>query len=178
MTKMHSPAPSGDAVLRMPWKYHATRLNTRWLTSSVVIVSAYGDIDGTNADTLTEYAVANAVRCRGLILDLSGLEFFGTDGFSVLHRVSVSCARGGIGWALVSGATVSRLLRICDPHGWLPALDNLGAAMASLHELLQLRQEQLESVHAAGCAVPLARRAAAHNHITTTAHAHTIQKAI
>jgi anti-anti-sigma factor len=102
--------------------------------SSVAIVSAYGDIDATNARTLTDYALANAVRCRGLILDLSGLEFFGTEGFSALHRVSVRCARAEIGWVVVPGAAVSRLLRICDPHGSLPTVDTVGAALANLQD--------------------------------------------
>jgi anti-anti-sigma factor len=115
-------------------KRHATRFDTRWTMSSVAIVSAYGDIDATNASTLTDYALGNAVRRRGLILDLSGLEFFGADGFSALHRVSVSCARAEMGWLMVSGAAVSRLLRICDPHGSLPAVDTVGAALANLQE--------------------------------------------
>ena len=102
--------------------------------SSVAIVSAYGDIDATNASALTDYALVNAVSCRGLILDLSGLEFFGTEGFSALHRVSVRCARAEIGWMVVPGAAVSRLLRICDPHGSLPAVDTVGAALANLQD--------------------------------------------
>jgi anti-anti-sigma factor len=112
----------------------AARFNTRWTMSSVATVSAYGDIDATNASTLTEYSPLSAVRCRGLILDLSGLKFFGTEGFSALHRVSVRCARAEIGWVLVSGAAVSRLLRICDPHGSLPTVDAVGAALANLLE--------------------------------------------
>ena len=76
----------------------------------------------------------NAVRCRGLILDLSGLKFSGTDGFSALHRISVRCAHADIGWMLVPGAAVSRLLRICDPHGSLPAVDTVSAALANLRE--------------------------------------------
>jgi anti-anti-sigma factor len=102
--------------------------------SSVAIVSAHGDIDETNASTLTEYALANVVRCRGLILDLSRVEFFGTGGFSALHRVSVCCARAGISWVVVAGAAVSRLLRICDPHGWLPAVGTVGAALANVQD--------------------------------------------
>lgn len=115
-------------------KRHAVRFDTRWTMSSVAIVSAYGDIDASNASTLTDYAVVNAVRCRGLILDLSGLEFFGTEGFSALHRVSVRCARADIGWMLVSGAAVTRLLRVCDPHGSLPRVDTVGAALANLQD--------------------------------------------
>lgn len=113
---------------------HAARFDTRWTMSSVAIVSAHGDIDASNSSTLTDYALVNAVRCRGLILDLSGLEFFGTEGFSVLHRVSVRCARADIGWMVVTGAAVSRVLRICDPHGSLPTVDTVCAALANLQD--------------------------------------------
>jgi anti-anti-sigma factor len=113
---------------------HTARFDARWTMSSVAIVSAYGDIDASNASTLTDYAVVNAVRCHGLILDLSGLEFFGTDGFSALHRVSVRCARANIGWIAVPGAAVSRLLRVCDPHGSLPGVDTVRAALANLQD--------------------------------------------
>jgi anti-anti-sigma factor len=104
--------------------------------SSVAIVSAFGDIDGSNASILTEYALVSAVRCRGLILDLSDVEFFGTDGFSALHRVAVRCARAEIGWMVVPGAAVSRLLRICDPHGSLPTVNTVGPALANLQDQL------------------------------------------
>jgi anti-anti-sigma factor len=100
--------------------------------SSVAIVSAYGDIDGTNASTLTDHALAKAVRCRGLILDLRGLEFFGTDGFSALHRVSVCYSRAGTGWVLIPGAAVSRVLGICAPHRSLPTVETVDSAIASL----------------------------------------------
>jgi len=102
--------------------------------SSVAIVSASGDIDATNASTLTDYALVNAVRCRGLILDLRALKFIGTEGFSALHRISVRCARAEIGWVVVSGAAVSRLLRLCDPHGSLPTVDTVDAALANLQD--------------------------------------------
>ena len=115
-------------------KRHAARFDTRWTMSSVAIVSAFGDIDASNASALTEYALVNAVRCRGLILDLSGLKFCGTEGFLALHRVSVRCARADIGWMVVSGAAVSRLLRLCDPHGSLPTVDTVDAALANLQD--------------------------------------------
>jgi anti-anti-sigma factor len=112
------------------------RFESRSTMSSVVVFSAYGDIDATNANVLTDYALAlvNAARCRGLILDLTGLEFFGADGFSALHRVSVRCARTGLGWVVVLGAAVSRVLQLCDPHGSLPAVGTVGAALANLRE--------------------------------------------
>ena len=135
-TLLHSSAPPGDAISSTPFskpgKGQLARLDTHWMKSSVAIVSAHGAIDQTNARTLTEYSLADLVRCRGLILDLTRLKFFGAAGFSALHRISVSCARAGIDWALVPGAAVSLLLRICDPDGLLPAVDTVSAALASL----------------------------------------------
>lgn len=121
-----------DALSVTRKKRQFARLDTRWTKTSVAIVSAHGDIDGTNARTLSDYSVADAVRCRGLILDLTGLEFIGTDGFLALHRTSVCCARAGIGWALVPSVAVSRLLRVCDPNHLLPVADTVGSALASL----------------------------------------------
>ena len=115
-------------------KRHATRFNTRWTMTSVAILYAHGNIDATNASTLTDFALAQTGRCRGLILDLSGLEFIGTEGFSSLHRIAVSCARVGTVWIMVPSAAVSRLLQVCDPDGSLPAVDTVDAALASLEE--------------------------------------------
>jgi anti-anti-sigma factor len=114
-----------------PEKPQLARLETRWSKSSVAIVSAHGDIDTTNAQTLTEYSL-DLAQCRGLVVDLTCLEFFGAAGFSALHRIAVGCAGAGIEWALVPGAAVSLLLRICDPDGLLPTADTVEAAVAGL----------------------------------------------
>lgn len=129
------PAPSvlpEGGFLSRPWQGHTARLVSRRLRSSVAVVSAHGGIDASNADTLTEYALGHLMRCRGLILDLGALDFFGTEGFSALHRVSVCCARVGMGWAVVPGKAVSRVLRIGDPQGLLPAARTLEVAMATV----------------------------------------------
>ena len=117
-----------------PGSHRSPRFQTRRTLTSVTIVSVYGDIDASNARTLTDYALVNTRRCRGLILDLGGVEFLGTDGFSALHRISVLCAKAEIGWMLVPSAAVSRLLRVCDPHGSLPTVDTVDAALANLQD--------------------------------------------
>jgi anti-anti-sigma factor len=119
-----------DGFVSQSWESHTTRLAYRRLRSSVAVISAHGHIDASNADTLTEYTLGHLMRCRGLILDLRDLNFFGTEGFSALHRVAVSCADPGIGWAVVPSAAVSRVLRIGDPQGLLPAARTVEAAMA------------------------------------------------
>jgi anti-anti-sigma factor len=127
------PAPSvlpNGGFLSRPWEGRSVRLASRRLRSSVTVISAHGSIDASNADTLTEYTLGHLRRCRGLILDLRDLNFFGTDGFSALHRVSVCCARVSVDWAVVSGEAVSRVLRISDPQGLLPVTGTLDATMA------------------------------------------------
>ncbi len=131
------PAPSvlpDGGFLSQPWEGRAALLASRRLKSSVAVIRAQGGIDASNADSLTEYTLGQLMRCRGLILDLRDLDFFGTEGFSALHRVSVCCARAGIGWAVVFGAAVSRVLRICDPEGLLPAAGTVEAAMAIVQD--------------------------------------------
>ncbi|MGA7052801.1 MAG: STAS domain-containing protein [Mycobacterium sp.] len=102
------------------------------MKSPVAIICAHGELDQANAHTLTEYSLACLARRCAPILDLTGLEFFGAAGFSALHRISVSCAKAGTDWALVPGAAVARLLRICDPDGLLPSVVSVSAAVARL----------------------------------------------
>jgi anti-anti-sigma factor len=146
---MNAPlAPSTLPVggfLSQPWQGRTARLASRRLRSSVIVVSAHGGIDASNADTLTEYTLGHVLRCRGLILDLRDLNFFGTEGFSSLHRVSVRCARAGIGWAVVSGDAASRVLRICDPQGLLPAVCTVEAAVASVQSQPDRAPQPIES---------------------------------
>ena len=126
--------PPEGGFLSQPWEGHAARFASRRLRSSVAVISAHGHIDACNADALTQYTVGHLLRCRGLILDLRDLDFFGTEGFSALHRVSVSCARAGVGWAAVPSEAVSRVLRIGDPEGLLPAASTFEAAMATIQD--------------------------------------------
>jgi anti-anti-sigma factor len=129
-TLLRSAAQLGDAMSATRNAGELLRLDTHWMKSSVAVVSAHGDIDKMNARTLTEYSLANLERCRGLILDLTRVEFFGAAGFTELHRISVNCARAGTNWALVPGAAVSVVLRVCDPDGLLPAVGTVSAALA------------------------------------------------
>jgi anti-anti-sigma factor len=136
-----SALPDGG-FLSQPWERHTTLLASRRLKSSVAVISAHGHIDASNAETATKYALGHLMRCRGLILDLRGLDFFGTEGFSALHKLSVCCARAGLGWAVVPGEAVSRVLQIVDPQGLLPAARTVDAAMAIVQDGLTVKDGQ------------------------------------
>ncbi len=125
--------PLGGSISQ-PMEGHTLRLASRRLKSSVGVISASGQIDASNAEMVTEYTLGHLMRCRGVILDLRSLDFFATEGFSALHRVSVCCARAGVGWALVAGEAASRVLRIGDPQGLLPATKTVEAAIAAIQD--------------------------------------------
>jgi anti-anti-sigma factor len=84
------------------------------------VITVNGELDAANADQLAAYVRRSVSRSKRVILDLRGLEFIGTAGFSALHRINVVCSGTQVYWATVPSQAVSRLLRVCDPDGTLP----------------------------------------------------------
>jgi anti-anti-sigma factor len=115
---------------------------TRWLQPDTAVVTAHGEIDAANSQEFVDYALRHAAHIRHLVLDMSGVDFFGTAGFSALHTLNVRCAGESIEWASVPSAAVIRLLRICDPDSTLPFFDGVDGALAAVQgeprRLLQL----------------------------------------
>jgi anti-anti-sigma factor len=105
---------------------HSARFTAEWLSSRVVI-TAYGELDASNASQLADYVQRCAADSKSVIVDLTGLDFFGTAGFSALHLINVRCARANLRCAVVPSKAVSRLLRICDPDNTLPLAKSVRA---------------------------------------------------
>jgi|ERR1700761_4443305 anti-anti-sigma factor len=107
-----------------PWENHTARFTAEWGSSSVVI-TAHGELDASNAVQLADYVQRCAAHSESVIVNLSGLEFFGTAGFSALHTINVRCAAADVRWTVVPSRAVSRLLRICDPDKTLPLVESV-----------------------------------------------------
>lgn len=118
---------------------NAASFTTRWLQPSVAVITVSGELDASNAQSLVDYALRDGERTERLALDLTGVDFFGTAGFSALHTVNVRCAGADVRWVLVPSAAVGRLLRICDPDSTLPLATTMRAALT----LLQADQRRL-----------------------------------
>lgn len=108
------------------------RFTTTTTRSSIVLVRAEGEIDAANALALGTYVEAELESSSRLILDLGALDFFGTQGFSILHRINVMCSRHSVNWVAVAGHEVDRVLRICDPDGGLPVAPSVEAAIGAV----------------------------------------------
>jgi anti-anti-sigma factor len=120
-----SPVRKTDtAIPSEPWENHTARFTAEW-GPSFVVITAHGELDASNATQLADYVERCAAHSKSIILNLTGLEFFGTAGFSALHTINVRCAGSGVSWAVVPSRAVSRLLRICDPDNALPLADSV-----------------------------------------------------
>ena len=91
-----------------------------------------GEVDATNRQALG-YFVQQRIRVsHQLVLDLSVVDFFGSQAFTALYFIGVHCARRDVEWVIVGNPAVQRITRICDPEGELPVVDNPAAAIQKL----------------------------------------------
>jgi anti-anti-sigma factor len=93
---------------------------TEWLSPTDVRIAVTGDIDASNADEVATYVFRRGANSRRMILDLDGVGFLSTAGFSVLCTIHQRCTHAGVDWTLLGNAMVLRVLNICDPHQTLP----------------------------------------------------------
>jgi anti-anti-sigma factor len=146
----HRLALTGSSSRPLPARGALAAFGCRRLQSSIVVISAQGAIDASNAGTLTDYALGQMAGCRGLILDLRALDFIGTECFSTLLTVSASYARANTRCVVVAGGTFSRLLRICGPQSSLRAADTIEAAQALILSGLRVHHTSSRSARTPG----------------------------
>lgn len=135
-----APAPPArDAAFpSQPLENHTARFTADYSLSGAVI-TVEGELDAANAGELAEFVQRRAAHCKSVIVDLSGVEFFGTAGFSALHTVNVRCAGADVRWVVVPSPAVSRVLRICDPDNALPVAESVADANdLQPHQLFEL----------------------------------------
>ncbi|MBV8860382.1 MAG: STAS domain-containing protein [Mycobacterium sp.] len=137
-----SASPDGRLDAARPTREFETpsaRFTAQW-GPSFVVVTAHGELDASNAHQLADYVQRCATHSRSVILNLSGLDFFGTAGFSALHTINVRCAAADVRWAVVPSRAVSRLLGICDPDSALPVTKSVPAILEENEEPRRLLQ--------------------------------------
>ena len=99
---------------------HTATFTTRWLDPRYAVITAHGELDASNAQEFVDYALRDAERTERLALDLTGVDFFGTAGFSALHTLNVRCAAWESGgcWCPAGGQQTAADLRPgFDPAG-------------------------------------------------------------
>lgn len=118
------------------------QFSTQWLPPAVAVVTVHGELDAANTPQFLHYTLHHLTHCKGLALDLSGVHFLGTAGYSALMTLGAQCANHSVDWKLVPSAAVTRLLKVCGPDHGLPVERSADEALSALHgepaRLLQL----------------------------------------
>lgn len=124
---------------------HTAQFEIAWPQPRTAVVTAHGEVDAANVAGFVEYAMLHAADTDRMVIDLSGLTFFATAGFTALHTLNVQCVGEDIHWVLVPSPAVDQLLRICDPDSTLPLRRDVADALSAVHgnppRLLQLVPE-------------------------------------
>jgi anti-anti-sigma factor len=109
------------------------------LSATRVCVVVRGDVDATNREALGHFVQRHTGISRQLVLDLSGVDFFGAQGFTALYYIAVQCARRDVDWLIVANRMVRRIVDICDTASELPVIGSLDAALDRLDHLFNSR---------------------------------------
>ena len=98
----------------------------RHLSEMRLLITATGDLDATNARALGRFVERHTGVSKQLVLDLSDVEFFGSEGFAALHYVSVHCATTSTGCSSAAGPcgaswqSAIRTQSFRSPTAWPP----------------------------------------------------------
>jgi anti-anti-sigma factor len=103
---------------------------------ALLIVTVEGEVDAANRRDLGRYIERQLRPTTQLLLDMRAVDFFGAQGFSALHFVSVCCNRWDIDWVIVGSRSVLRLLGILDPDHELPLADDFDSASEHFEHLV------------------------------------------
>src|ERR1700741_2229600 len=102
----------------------------RHLSEMRLLITATGDLDATNARALGRFVERHTGVSKQLVLDLSDVDFFGSEGFAALHYVSVHCARHDVDWLFIGGPATRGLVGIWDAGAGASPADGLAAPVA------------------------------------------------
>ena len=132
--KAGGPPGSGASGPRRSLRMTVSRV------SSCSVITLRGEVDATSARDISGLVTDHLEGCRHLLLDLSRLDFFGTEGISALHKINAECTQRGIPWSMVAAGRVSHMLQICDPADALPRVESTAAGLAAMHRSGHLTQ--------------------------------------
>ena len=94
----------------------------------VVVIVARGEVDASNADTLTALVRDFRDSCDGLIFDFSAVDFLGTQGLRALDLLDHGAPRT----ALVASPAVARLFELCDTAPPIARAGDVSAALTQV----------------------------------------------
>jgi anti-anti-sigma regulatory factor len=89
-------------------------MRTQWRDIDLAVITVTGEVDAANTRELLDYTLRKVMLCRRMVLDLTGVGFFASDGYWMLKTLESRCALADIEFSLQPGACVHRALQICE----------------------------------------------------------------
>jgi anti-sigma B factor antagonist len=101
--------------------------------SAVTVAHVTGDVDLASADVFREGLAESVASGDAFVLDLDGVTFMGSLGFSVLVETHHETERRNIKWGIVAGSSpITRPLRITGLEQVLPIYPSVPDALEAL----------------------------------------------
>lgn len=97
-----------------PATVHQLRFTTEWMAPTHAVMSVLGDIDAANADVFLDGVLMKVLLCHSLELDLSGVEFFSSAGYSALCILTERCAAADVALSVTPSRCVRRVVELCS----------------------------------------------------------------
>ncbi|WP_395309125.1 STAS domain-containing protein [Mycobacterium sp. AMU20-3851] len=87
---------------------------TEWRDIDLAVITVAGDIDAANTRVLLDYTLGKLLLCRRMILDLTAVSFFATDGYWALKTLESRCVLADTEFTLLPGTQAGRALQVCE----------------------------------------------------------------
>jgi anti-anti-sigma factor len=101
----------------------------------VTVLAISGDVDAGNGERIQDVVARCALGGDALILNLSGVEFFGARGISVLIAIRDIRQSAATPWALIPSRVVSRVLQLTAYGTELPSAGSVRDAVRLLTDV-------------------------------------------
>jgi anti-sigma B factor antagonist len=125
-------SPTGDSSWTTPTDSAAVRLRTRWAAEDVAVLAVAGEVDNAEAAAVGSALdeLLRSPRTALVVLDLSGVRFFGSRGLAVVVDGARTAGQVGTELRGATGPDNRRVIRPLDITGvdqtipWFPTADD------------------------------------------------------
>ncbi len=107
------------------------------------VVTISGAVDLKNIDQVSGYSRRFILADKAFVLDLRGVDYFASEGVTLLRRIEEDCRTAGVEWALVASPVVGRVLRIVDEESLFPGAASVHEALHNFADTISARRSSL-----------------------------------
>ncbi|HEX3286148.1 MAG TPA: STAS domain-containing protein [Mycobacterium sp.] len=93
------------------------------------VVTVNGDVNDANLDRIGAYAKRFILMEKPFVLDMTGVNSFSPECFSLLYTLDEACDRAGVEWSVIASQQVMRTLRLSGERETFPTMESVAEAL-------------------------------------------------